>query len=1062
MRRAARGLPLLAVATCSLTLGLTQPASATGLRPPGQPLTILNPVERALKQGKFVRVSVRVRKGVSLSSATVGGNPVRLRKSSKRVLTARIRSHRLGPGPALFDVHARTADGRDVRRTAHFTVAGKRSRRLLSATVRGSGGGPMRVRTRLLDRHALVRAWLNGGRVHDLFGRHGTRRNASLSASDGLRFGRNVLRVTAFLPDGTYDTVKRTQFRSRRLPLAGAGRDKAVPAGHALKLDGRASRLARRATHLSFSWKLVRRPPGSKAKLRRVHSRRPGLRPDRTGVYRVRLTVHGGQAGRKGAAKASAAGGSSDTVTITAQPDAPPIGVPIDTYQVVSGTPQIEIAGQAYTTFPAAPASGYGVLVLDRAGPQGGSLEVVKQAAVLPGNEADILNLFTAGDSTEMVVITALPGTQIDDPTGWNNVMAAIGGEAINSNEAVSAGFSIVGIPGQNSGQAWEYTAPISGSGASKFNGIEGYLSQDAGPDGAGDGYVLTPSDYVPFDLGPASGAASQTQEMVIGDCGPQPQTPYCVQIPMPNSVASPGFVMAAVDAYDLHLRVGPVSFTDDDSGMQSLGEDLQGIAQDPSLIVLLKSVGEPVPEGPGWFDASRGIDAAGGNPQIFNTLNTPNQAGTADYALVGGGGGFQAKQTWGTNPNGAFGMTGVLTREGDWRLSPMLSDQTNGDVPYDIPEVAYQPAYQWPSDPSQNFPFRGGVYAAAEADIAQQILCPPNPNRTQPCPAVSDIRQGYWQAGNVQWNTDLLDNVKPQSGPYTPQQFYELVNQLKQEWTDVNAVNDLMGKLVTPDVAASGEQAVDVQDITNSIQMAMNPPQSNVTAEIFEILAGVAAAASAVLAPEFAAPVAAAVIGAMGGGFSIAGALTTDGDGNRILQELQTDSLNLQTQLQNAVVTQGVIGTERVREMLVSDWGKLQAAANLENEVLPQQGDAPSLTIGNEMLQLTARRQAYHALFPVVGTAKHPSGGTGDLGSAQLDCVTGIEPGPNVTLDTTKMWIFFPGDLGFFTDTNVTDPIFATPFGSNDNGTQAGEDVADYWDTLWPNVGSVPCGPTG
>jgi hypothetical protein len=78
---------------------------------------------------------------------------------------------------------------------------------------------------------------------------------------------------------------------------------------------------------------------------------------------------------------------------------------------------------------------------------------------------------------------------------------------------------------------------------------------------------------------------------------------------------------------------------------------------------------------------------------------------------------------------------------------------------------------------------------------------------------------------------------------------------------------------------------------------------------------------------------------------------------------------------------------------------------------------------------------------------------------------VTGIElQGSNVVVNTSRMWIFFSRQLGFFTNTSVTDPIFQDPtFDPTDSSDvyRAGEDVPDYWDTLWPNVGSYPCGPS-
>jgi hypothetical protein len=1030
---------VLGMAVCAVVIGLASPAPALSAprRTPSQPVKIISPGRDSLQLKRSVRVAVRVARGATISGVMLDGRRLHLaRHGLHRVAT--VRRSRLRRGLNTLEFHQHVRGQGSLHRWVHFT----RPRRLRPGLlkVRAEGGtGPLRITARVADPDAKLRAWLNGRRVHQLFDHSVKLRHASLSPADGLRYGRNVLRILAFLPDGKFASAKVVRFRSPTAPLAAAGTDRSLPVGHRIRFDGSRSLAAHPGDPLTWSWRVVRRPQGSHALLKRIHQPRPVLRPDVPGTYKVALTS--GESGAHAAAASAGhptAGSGTDVVTMTVQPDYGPAGVSIDTYDTFSGSPAIDVGGTPYTEFPAQ--GGYQVLALDRGGPQGGTLEEQLDQGFAFGTE-DLIPLALANvDKTDIVIITATPGGSGANISALNTVLASIGGTPVTD---VSAGFSIVGIPGQDPGQAYQYDS----SAASRpgFSGIAGLLAKDTSSPAPGSAdYVLTPTDYIPFSIGGAG------DPMTFGCVSGDP----CTSIPTPP--ISEGFVVTLIDEHSLTLAGGPVTFADSDSSMAAMATYLEGAAGLPYLVVV-KSVGRPTPSGPGWFQASRGISALGGNPQTFNTFNAPNAQGTADYQLIGSGDGYAATDASGVAPV----LSGILTRDSDWRLAPAASDQT-GTTDYSLAEIAYQPAYKWQSDPAWNFPYQGGPYAAAEADIAQEVFCPPNPNRTAPCHAPSSIRAAYWQYGASQyWDPALLTGLHPMSGGgYTAQQFTQLVSQLRQEWAMVDEVNALANNLVSPAVAASGQQQTQVADITDAISNVINPPQSGVTsAQIITIFAGAASALGAVLAPEAVAPIAAAVLGAVGGGMSIAAAFTTDGNGNRLLSRLNTTSDQVATDLASAVAA-SEIGAERLREILVSDWGKLQDASGLQVSSLAKADDASSLSIGNDLFQLTARRQAYHSLLPVVATAAS-SGFSGDtLGSAGLECVTGMSLSGSTVQVSTDLMLMGISSSKWFTST-TTDPIFGpADFNAGDSGAvlTTGEQPSDFWVSLWPAVGTGPC----
>lgn len=349
-------------------------------------IRILSPAHNALAVKKAVRVKFRARGGavqVIVDNRDVtkrfkrvkGGRPA---KGSLYVGTLR-RGKQIRRGFNRLVVGA--GKGGDRRYAARRFFVGKRRPGTLKVSRRRHGDAALAVRVQAAKGQTFrhVRVWLNGKRVRTKDWVAGERTPSSrwprgrrafralFGADDGLRFGRNRLRITAWNEHGIYDSVTRTVRIGAKAPLVGAGKGRTLRVKRKVRLDGRSTK-HRRGTRVVYRWRIVGKPRGSKARLKRAGSARPVLLPDVHGTYRVRLTakhVPAAAAKRKGRgagrASASAAGPAAvDEVTVEAKPPIAPIGTPI---QTINQKGAIQLLGREYSAEPGAWVQ---ILALDR------------------------------------------------------------------------------------------------------------------------------------------------------------------------------------------------------------------------------------------------------------------------------------------------------------------------------------------------------------------------------------------------------------------------------------------------------------------------------------------------------------------------------------------------------------------------------------------------------------------------------------------------------------------------------------------------------------------------
>ena len=258
---------LALVATAAAAPAVVGVKAASAARQARAPIgvTVLSPTAGALVTSPTVRVQLSIGARVTGVQAWIGTTAVGRRfRRHGGVWSAVIPRGRLH-GRVRLLVRARV--GRTAGATAAVSfVFGRRSPGLLARVLgglRGSAGGegpfgssgyvPVRGSVVAIATRTPARAelFVNGRRVSDLRSRLlAVRRSWAVSPLDGLRRGRNVVKVVVWDDQGRYDVRRWVLWRSRSLPLVEAGtasRSRASVRGRGCRgaARGRAVRAAR-------------------------------------------------------------------------------------------------------------------------------------------------------------------------------------------------------------------------------------------------------------------------------------------------------------------------------------------------------------------------------------------------------------------------------------------------------------------------------------------------------------------------------------------------------------------------------------------------------------------------------------------------------------------------------------------------------------------------------------------------------------------------------------------------------------------------------------------------
>ena len=720
---------------------------------------VLQPRGAAISRHSRRTVRLRLARGARITRARLNGRTVkrRFRRQHGRVWAATL-DRRQGVRVGENVLVVRTARGsRRWYSTIQFTRAVRRPARLVDLRLlRAQGTGLLQVRYRHgRDRtKARIRVRLNG---RPLRGGHRRRLSAAresvrLSASSGLRQGTNRITVRVQARDGRLQTLTRTFRVANRSLIAGAGRDLRGHVHARLVFDGSRSLAPRAgasrcpaggcaaaARRLTFRWRLVRRPAGSRVRLAGAHSARAALRPDTPGKYVARLTVR-------------APGGRVGTDTTTATVDALPNTV-IDTLATSpAGVPGIELDSAwfcpdsgtdtscMFHAIPSGDNTDVQLLVLDR-----DTLAVVSNTSYAASSLAqldkaisELIDPDSGQPDSEKLVVVTLGAGAVTDVNDFSDAVVQIGALGYDSSvTSVPGPFSIIGIPGMESGKAWRNFTRQIGQGAP--GELLGYFKDSAyytaSDDLETEQRVFTFPDVVGFqtvvgtggndgqvnlsnyDASSRSYATTQLADFAStqGGLGIVTFNPYTLakvtsQTYVPNT--------PAIDWSGVGQQLQAAVSNGDGVAIVSLGK-LSGFTSEPTAGAFAQEV----------LPAIRKL---GGQPDIFaRAVND----GAATYSFVSSGGqgaesssvisagvGAQPGSS-GALPVNAGNQTGELRRGRNGRFLPSKADPS-GLYQSQVLPVVYQAPIAWPDTPAAGAATAGGTETAL-AWIAQCRLLP-------------------------------------------------------------------------------------------------------------------------------------------------------------------------------------------------------------------------------------------------------------------------------------------------------------------------------------------------
>lgn len=864
--RKGRGLAILVVALAAVlhaggvSSAGAQPASGATLDAVGG-LMLVAPRSEALVKRVPARVVVRVPARTTRLSVRVGGRDVtrRFRRGggSRRVAHLTLRDG-LRYGVNQLVVLARRRGARPVLDAHSFVLARRdpdlvqlRVRRgpVTTLGVRVAGGlalapqhfAQLRTITRrlsVMQRRRTVRLWLNGRRVTRALNRSRlTRWNARLSATHGLRYGVNRLRILVAEPKrGRYALVRRRFRIGRSRPLAAAGRDIGTRLGRRVRLDGRRSRVA--GGRMDQSWRIVSKPRGSRAKLRRAGSARPFLKPDRQGRYVVRNSV---RAVKARAARGIAAQVSADQVTLTAGPE--PLLVPFQGLTTGGGQAGIQVGGTFYRN-PSPNGRSMQWLTLNRS-----TLDsTTAQNNWLDGTGSGEhgLNTFTqalSGQDLDQLVILSFPGgsgppVQQDQIDAFNSALAAIGVGPISSDVLqAQSKLVIAGVPtgGAGSGQYIH--------GGASVDGLTGWLMPDGMPAPSGATRYRVQPERPTFNTSLASSAATNTMSIRSQQ----------VSDNLPSG-ATGGFQVVLIDPTDftpVDHRVFPTNgLADVVSGPTAMAQYLNSHASSPTNVAV-QSIGHvtdpqppenpnsPNPGDDAWRAMVSALTAYGANP---HTLYSANGA----YAFVGGTKldrteVAQSSSSVVIDPAAGKNQTGTLAGRAGMRddgyFTPAAVDASKS-FEFSLYDIAFKAATPWPFTAGAP-----GVSAGAAAQYAKALAY-----ITSHLPLLSgwapDVRQSYVGNDDITYadsREDLIGMQYPGStttcgtasasqepdpvAGFTLEQFCQVNRELQQEFEWLDATKALFAAWSNALNRSGNREQVDLNQIGQRIINSIDRP---------------------------------------------------------------------------------------------------------------------------------------------------------------------------------------------------------------------------------------------
>jgi hypothetical protein len=800
-----------------------------------------------------------------------------------------------------------------------------------SVSVRAAGPA-RRVRTFGL--------WLNGRAVT----RSATtpqpgRWAASLSATHGLRFGVNRLRVQVIEPDaGRYALLSRRFVVRRVRHLAAAGWDTATRVGGRVRLNGGRS-LAAVGGRLQFRWRILVKPPGSRPTLRGVGGARPVLVPDRPGHYVVGLTVSQGSTGL------AATRASADSVAVTVAPSS--LLVPFKGLTHNANRPGIQV-GDTFYPNPSPGGSSMQWLTLDRATltpTKTGNTWLDGSGASGPHGIGALTSALSNEGLDQLVILSfptggGAPPVQSDQIDAFNQAIQGIGVGPIDKGILQDHNkLAIIGVPFGGDGSGW-YT-----HGGGPVDALTGWLMPDA--------TVETNTTSPRFRFQPerptfdtSSSSTSTTNTMTMRD--------QRLPAALPPG-ATGGFQLVLLDPIDFTPTNARAVFAtngvaDPASALTAMAKFLNDNGGN-RFDMAVQSIGHVKPPAPpsdpyapdvggdAWRSVASALSAYGANPDTFNTVG-------GSYAFLGGGWlargeVAQSSSAIVTDPTASpptresGTLRGRLRIRSDGYFMPVAADPSDS-LDFSLYDFTFRPPTPWPYTKAAGDP-KAAAYAKALAyisanlpdlqsyapDLRQAYVANPTLTYSNSNTALSGLR---YPGDNETCNADP-GRVRQNPG-YTRGQFCALVKELHDEFGWLDSVHRLFDAYEQALGRSGSGQAAQLQSIGDTIRKSVSPPpDASIATHIALFLKnlifiGVNVASGGAAVP-FTSGLSAAIDLGMG--------LASDTAGAPLGDKINTTVTNLAVKASaNLVGTANAL--DRIRQVIISDYGRLKALGTVAN----------------------------------------------------------------------------------------------------------------------------------
>ncbi len=730
-------------------------------------------------------------------------------------------------------------------------------------------------------------------------------------------------------------------------------------AGHGVSLNTGATLLPPGGKRVHYTWKILKRPAGSKATLKRPHAVSPRLTPDKPGYYRLRLTMRIGHRT------------SSTRVTVASQMSYPPLGAPVDTMAQNGGAIRVGSYTHSFNPFPC---NSMNAVIVDRttlAVPYGKSLTgSANSAQTLLTEIKTLMNNGTVGSHPIVILSVTLQNPNTNCTTvnaGFNSVLTAIGAKPMSAiTNGTGQAFSVVGLYGGAPGTAWQNDAKNEPNDLLQGQ-IQGYFQNYAGGR-----FYFVPRERVPVDLDAPNQPNTPSLQNTIQVGGTSYPSGPLIGTTLTSACGTGGFQIEALNAMTL-ASVGSKTFATNGCGMafDTAGEEamiayLQGLAQSPSvpkLMVMIQSIGTPIDSNTNtglWQQLAGAVVGVGGTPTVFAT-------DTGSYSLIGSVGmaSFPLAESSQTATGRPAHMSAVLKRDLSYAFEPSLTS-SSGPFGFGFATTTYQTP--------QPFQDTSGEQKAL-AYISTQVLGLPWPetNPSQFCydPPQPDVRYAYcyvgvgyqqWQS----WVSTLRGMTYPtsQAANFSSSDWTAVTNQLAgpaqkgmdtDEFKYVSTVRHIFDSLITAKNSNITVALAVAQNEAKQIKTALaGKAHTNAAGQWLDLFGNILNTIGAIGADAESAGTINLLAAAL-----YLGEDATGSDGTPSLGQFSVAASNfdeaLATAYQNAATE-----LYHVRDIVLTDAGKMRAFYNNQQQFFYN----PTNSV-NRAARLGAARFAYQSLLP-------------------------------------------------------------------------------------------------